>query len=126
MNLSNVYAPKLKYFIYDNNGYESDGVDIIRLCAPNLTSLDFKSCLTHTLDYSALNIISPLKTADEAYEYQSTEEKELYAQNMLKLLKALSTVKDLTLSRWLIKVYFCCVYIRHHVRHSRTLECSCT
>ncbi|KAI3991380.1 hypothetical protein MKX01_034699, partial [Papaver californicum] len=122
MNLSNVYTPKLKYFIYDNSGYESDGVDIIRLCAPNLTSLDFRSCLTPKLDYSALNINSPLVTAeltvgveedeeledsaDEAYEYQSTEEKELYAQNMLKLLKALYTVKDLTLSRWLIKSPF--------------------
>ncbi|XP_026424389.1 uncharacterized protein LOC113320710 [Papaver somniferum] len=120
MNLNNVYAPKLKCFIYENNGYQSDGVSIIRLCAPNLTSLGFRSCLTHKLDYSALNINSPLVTAkitmgveedeeiedsaDEAYRYQSTEEKELYAQNMLKLLKALSTMKNLTLSRWLIKL----------------------
>ncbi|KAI3846151.1 hypothetical protein MKW92_033277 [Papaver armeniacum] len=122
MNLNNVYAPKLKCFIYENNGYESDEVSIIRLCATNLTSLGFRSCLTHKLDYSALNINSPLVTAkitmgveedekledsaDEAYRYQSTEEKELYAQNMLKLLKALSTVKNLTLSRWLIKSPF--------------------
>lgn len=101
MNLNNVYAPKLKCFIYENNGYESDEVGIIRLCAPNLTSLGFRSCLTHKLDYSALNINSPLVTpkitmgveedeeiedsADEAYRDQPTEEKELYAQKHVEI-----------------------------------------
>ncbi|OVA14426.1 F-box domain [Macleaya cordata] len=118
VNLKNVFAPKLKHFTIRYNYDKTDESKVlsIKLYAPNLVSFVCKSYML--LDYSLENL-SSLVTAyidmmleDEQEENEpetfatlSTEVKELYAQRMMKLLRALHNVKVLTLSPWILEKY---------------------
>ncbi|OVA07742.1 F-box domain [Macleaya cordata] len=117
LNLNNISTLKLKHFKLEYEYYDSEDsvVKTLKLYAPNLTSFICKSYMSH--DY-ALENLSSLVTADihlmvedeeedetsVTYSTLSVEVKQLYAQNIMKLLRALHTVKDLTLSPSLLEV----------------------
>ncbi|XP_026444198.1 F-box/FBD/LRR-repeat protein At1g78750-like isoform X2 [Papaver somniferum] len=117
VNLTDIRAPNLKYLTLKHNECHGIGGRKVRFYAPLLTSFICESDMTHKLDY-ALENISSLVTCDitmavdwtdkeeepGAYPKFTAEDKVQYAQNMMKLLKAVRSVKDLMLSRWLIKV----------------------
>ncbi|KAI3906714.1 hypothetical protein MKW92_005091, partial [Papaver armeniacum] len=102
----------LKYFQLDN--YESSGPTdtTVKLCAPNLISIICKDYMSQ--DYFVENLSSlvtadigmRVKYADEdpkperpkIYSELATDVKELYRARMIKLLKAVRNVTDLTLS----------------------------
>lgn len=117
MNLNDIKTPNLKYLTLKHNECHGIGGRKVRFYAPLLTSFICESDMTHELD-CALENISSLVTCDitmsvdwndeeeepGAFENFSAEDKVQYAQNMMKLLRAVRSVKNLTLSRWLIRV----------------------
>ncbi|RZC93457.1 hypothetical protein C5167_007271 [Papaver somniferum] len=117
VNLTDIKAPNLKYLTLKHNEYNAIAGLKVRFYAPILTSFICESDMTHQFDY-ALENISSLVSCDitmaidctekdeepGAYEDFTAEDKVQYAQKMMKLLRAVRSVKDLILSRWLIKV----------------------
>ncbi|OVA14427.1 F-box domain [Macleaya cordata] len=117
MNL-NISSLKLKHIELDNCGYFDtweSGIKTIKLYAPNLTSFSCKDYMSQ--DYSLENL-SSLFSADinmvveedyetpEFYSKLPVEVKELYAQHMMKFLRALYNVKDLKLSSGFLEITF--------------------
>ncbi|KAI3839258.1 hypothetical protein MKW92_039857 [Papaver armeniacum] len=117
VNLTDINSPKLKYLTLKHNEYTAIGGQNVRFYAPLLKSFICESDMKHEFDY-ALENISSLVTCDitmavdwidkeeepGAFEKFTAEDKVQYAQNMMKLLRAVRSVKNLTLSRWLIRV----------------------
>ncbi|KAI3867067.1 hypothetical protein MKX03_007344 [Papaver bracteatum] len=117
MNLNDIKTPNLKCLTLKHNECHGIGGRKVRFYAPLLASFICESDMTHELD-CALENISSLVTCDitmsvdwtdeeeepGAFENFSAEYKVQYAQNIMKLLRAVRSVKNLTLSRWLIRV----------------------
>ncbi|KAI3867069.1 hypothetical protein MKX03_007346, partial [Papaver bracteatum] len=116
LDLTDINTPNLKYLTLKHNEYNTITGKKVRFYAPLLTSFICESDMRNQFDYALENISSLVRCditmaidcteKDEEpgeYENFTAENKVQYAQNMMKLLRAVRSVKDLILSRWLIK-----------------------